>query len=325
MTGAVLGLDTSCYTTSCALVNPWGQVIADKRKMLLVPFGGRGLRQSEAVFQHIRGLPGLMEQAMEQAVRPDIIAVCASETPLDAPRSYMPVFLSGASFGKAISAVLKVPYYGTTHQRGHFAAAEIGTEKLNPKHLAVHLSGGTTEITLREGDSIRHIGGSRDISAGQLLDRIGVMLGFSFPAGLQMEKLAAQGNPTGRYPSAVKEGDLHFSGAEAAAKRDFEQKALTPADIAAELFDVISRSLVKLCLFAAQQTKACDILVTGGVASSGLLREQLPCRAEKHDYPFRFHFGSPAYSGDNAAGVAMIGLRKYYQQKEGRDGGYTER
>ena len=325
MTGAVLGIDTSCYTTSCALASPDGLIISDIRKLLDVPMGECGLRQSEAVFSHLRSLPEVLHKAMEDGGNPDIVAVCASKSPLDGPDSYMPVFQAGASFARAISASLKAPCFLTSHQRGHFAAARIGVSCLTGKYLAVHLSGGTTEIVLCEGESLQTVAGSGDISAGQLLDRVGVLLGFSFPSGPQMEKLAMMGESSGRYASSVKNGILHLSGAEAAAFRDVRQKSITDADIAANVFDVIARSLIKAIAYASKQTGVCNVLVTGGVAASSLLREQLLLRAEKTDCRLCLRFGMQKYSGDSAAGVALIGAMKYRSMKEDENGYDTQR
>ncbi len=325
MTGSVLGIDTSCYTTSCALVSLDGLVVSDKRKLLDVPMGECGLRQSEAVFSHIRVLPEVLREAMQEGGDPGVCAVCASKSPLDGPDSYMPVFQAGVSIARAIAETMKIPCFLTTHQRGHFAAAQIGISSPSERFLAVHLSGGTAEIVLCEDGNILHIAGSGDISAGQLLDRVGVLLGFSFPAGPQMEMLALKGHSSGRYPSSVADGVFHLSGAEAAAIRDLRESTINGADVAANLFDVIARSLTKSMIFAAEQTKVCDVLVTGGVAASSLLREMLSFRIKKVDPRLNLQYGMSKYAGDNAVGVALIGAMKYRAMREETNGGDIER
>lgn len=325
MTGLVLGIDTSCYTTSCALVSLDGHVVSDKRKMLNVPMGECGLRQSEAVFSHIKAFPEALREAMAEGGDPDVCAVCVSKSPLDGPDSYLPVFQAGVSFARAIAETMKVPHFLTTHQRGHFAAAQIGISSPSGRFLAVHLSGGTAEIVLCDDENILHAAGSGDISAGQLLDRVGVMLGYSFPAGPQMETLAMKGRSSGRYPSSVNNGVFHLSGAEAAAIRDLRENTISGADVAANLFDVIARSLTKSIIFVSEQTKVCEVLVTGGVAASSLLREMLSFRIKKADPRLNLLFGMSKYAGDNAVGVALIGAKKYRAMREETYGDDIER
>ena len=179
----VLGIDTSCYTTSVAAANEKG-VLCSNRRLLPVAAGARGLRQSEAVFSHIRQLPELFENTME-TVRSlgKVDAVCVSARPRDGEESYMPVFLSGLSFARVAAASLNVPLMETTHQRGHVRAALQDSGLKGDRYLAVHLSGGTTEVLLMQGNHLSLLAGTRDLHAGQLIDRIGVKMGLPFPAG----------------------------------------------------------------------------------------------------------------------------------------------
>lgn len=144
MKRVVVGLDTSCYTTSTAAVTTEGNVIASCRKLLPVPQGQRGLRQSEAVFTHVRQLPGLIEELSAYLTDCEIVAVCASRRPRDEEASYMPVFQAGDAQGRSLAALLRVPCFATTHQRGHVEAAKVDSGVAAGDLLAVHLSGGTT-------------------------------------------------------------------------------------------------------------------------------------------------------------------------------------
>ena len=125
MKRVVVGLDTSCYTTSAAAVTAEGNVIASCRKLLPVPQGQRGLRQSEAVFTHVRQLPGLIEELSAYLTACEIVAVCASRRPRDEEASYMPVFQAGDAQSRSLAALLRVPCFATTHQRGHVEAAKV--------------------------------------------------------------------------------------------------------------------------------------------------------------------------------------------------------
>lgn len=325
MTQAVLGLDTSCYATSCALVSLGGRILADIRLKLEVKPGERGLRQSEAVFQHMRQLPDAVASAFAQAPGLTLSAVCASEKPVDAPGSYMPVFQAGAALAKSLSASHAVPCYLTTHQAGHLAAAGIGMAEPPPEYLAVHLSGGTTEILSVRAGGVRSLGRTRDISAGQLLDRIGVRLGFDFPAGNAMDQLAIGHAPAQRYPAAVSGAEASFSGIEAAALRDVDAGQVGREQVAAELFDAISRSLLKMIGAASEKTGLRQVLVTGGVAASQTLRENLLRRMARQFPRLKTDFGLPQYTGDNAVGVALIGLQRAKQWKETGHGEDTQR
>ncbi|MEI3426167.1 MAG: hypothetical protein V8R10_05995 [Christensenellales bacterium] len=198
MKRVVVGLDTSCYTTSAAAVTAEGNVIASCRKLLPVPQGQRGLRQSEAVFTHVRQLPGLIEELSAYLTDCEIVAVCASRRPRDEEASYMPVFQAGDAQGRSLAALLRVPCFATTHQRGHVEAAKVDSGVTAGDLLAVHLSGGTTEVLSLVDDHLTLLGGTLDLHAGQVVDRTGVALGLPFPAGPHLEELAVRGTAKGR-------------------------------------------------------------------------------------------------------------------------------
>lgn len=325
MTQVILGFDTSCYQTSCAMVSLDGALLAESRKMLVVPDHERGLRQSEAVFQHIKQLPDVLEECIGHIKRFEMIAVCASSQPVPLPDSYMPVFHAGVSFARAIAATHQVPCFLTSHQEGHFAAAGMAVEGLPDDHLAVHLSGGTTEIVRVRFDGYTLIGKTLDISAGQLLDRVGVRMEYPFPAGASVEKLALGQSVASRYPAIVKGASVSFSGIETAALRDLDDEQISHASIAAELFDAIARSVSKMIIQAAEQTQVYDVLITGGVASSKLLRAALDERLAKRVNRIKTYYGLPEYAGDNAVGVALIGCNKYILHKENDHGNCIKR
>lgn len=312
-----VGIDTSAYTTSVAVVDQGSRVLKSVRRLLQVAPGERGLRQSEAVFAHVRQLPSALQEALEGINPGDIAALCASDRPVDREDSYMPVFQVGSGLAASVAATLKVPCYYATHQQGHLAAALIGMPPFAGKFLALHLSGGTTDLLLvTENEVIIPLARSRDLHAGQLVDRIGVVLGLPFPAGPALEGLAVRGKASGRYPVAVEGMDIHLSGAEAQALRDLEAQALKPQDVAAEVFDLLCRSTLRMLAAAAEQHGCGDVLVFGGVASASLLRENMQRRVEARRLPLRLRFGKQQYSGDNAAGIAMIGARRYSEKKQ---------
>lgn len=310
MRDAVLGLDTSNYRTSLALVTPEGEILLNERRLLPVPSGERGLRQSDAVFAHLRALAGAEDLLRQAGCR--IRAVAASVRPRDPEDSYMPVFQVGQTAGRTLAGALGVPFIPTTHQRGHLAAAAFGSA-LDPAkpYLAVHLSGGTTDLLYLEGEKLIPLGGCLDLHAGQLVDRAGVALGLGFPAGPELETLAEAGTGRGELGCSLEQGDLycHLSGAESQVQRWIREGRKDPGDIAREIYDLLARTLARMLRAGAKKTGAVQALVTGGVAASALLRRLLTERMRKGPGGPELVFGSPALSGDNAVGVALIGIR----------------
>ncbi len=312
MKRVVIGLDTSCYTTSAAAVTTDGQVIASCRKLLPVPQGQRGLRQSEAVFIHVRQLPEQIEVLSKHLTDCKIAAVCVSARPRDDEASYMPVFHAGDAQGRSIAALLGVPCFSTTHQRGHVAAASVDSGIAQGDLLAVHLSGGTTEILALTDDQLTLLGGTLDLHAGQVVDRVGVTMGLPFPAGPHLEKLALQGKSQALLPVSMADGDLncHLSGAETQVQRWLAQEKMSHEDVAREVYDLLARTLTRMVIAASNKTGIHQVLMAGGVASSSLFRMLVTDRIRRRDPSMHVCFGKPEYSGDNAVGVALIGAEK---------------
>ena len=313
MSQIVIGLDTSCYTTSVAAVTVEGQVLASCRKLLPVKEGERGLRQSEAVFIHVRQLPERLEELAAYTQGHEIVAVCASRQPRDEEESYMPVFQVGDAQARGLAAMLGVPCFASTHQRGHVAAAMVDSGVAEGDLMAVHLSGGTTELLSLRGDDLTLLGGTLDLHAGQFVDRVGVALGLPFPAGPHLEKLAVAGRSEAKLPANMADQDLHchFSGAETQVQRWIKQGALPKEDIAREVYDLLARTVSRMILAGSRDTGIRQVLIAGGVASSQLFRQLVTERIRKKDKGFRVCFGRPEYSGDNAVGAALIGAKKY--------------
>ena len=313
MSQIVIGLDTSCYTTSVAAVTVEGQVLASCRKLLPVKEGERGLRQSEAVFIHVRQLPERLEELAAYTQGHEIVAVCASRQPRDEEESYMPVFQVGDAQARGLAAMLGVPCFASTHQRGHVAAAMVDSGVAEGDLMAVHLSGGTTELLSLRGDDLTLLGGTLDLHAGQFVDRVGVALGLPFPAGPHLEKLAVQGRSEAKLPANMADQDLHchFSGAETQVQRWIKQGAMPKEDIAREVYDLLARTVSRMILAGSRDTGIRQVLIAGGVASSQLFRQLVTERIHKKDKGFRVCFGRPEYSGDNAVGAALIGAKKY--------------
>ena len=318
MTEAVLGFDTSNYRTSVAAVSLEGRVLLNFRELLPVPKGERGLRQNEALFAHLKNLrkaeAALREQLSGAAVR----AVAASMKPRDREESYMPVFQAGWTNAVLLASALGVPFYATDHQHGHLAAACLGTALENAESfLAIHLSGGTTDLLWVRGSTVEEIGGSLDLHAGQLVDRVGVSLGLPFPAGEELEKLALGGKSGGKLGASLEKGDLycHLSGAESQAQRWILRREMPAEDLAMEVYDLLARTVSRMLCAGARKTGERRALVAGGVAGSPLFRRKLEARCAGVRGAPELIFGSTELSGDNAVGVALIGRKKYEAER----------
>ncbi len=303
MSQVVLGLDTSNYTTSVALFD--GEQGRNVGKLLEVPEGGLGLRQSDALFQHVKRLPELVQELAAQEDLNMVQAVGASTRPRAVENSYMPCFLAGTSQAQALACVLKVPFFACSHQQGHLAAAAWSAgrpELLDRPFLAWHLSGGTTELLLVEPEGCnvkeRIIGGTSDISAGQLIDRTGVLLGLQFPAGKALDALYREGKEGGAFKVRLQGLEFSLSGMENKVKA-MVQAGEDPACIARFTLDTVTDVVVRATKQAQQDYPGLPVLCSGGVASNARLRQAMGDRCGAI-------FAAPEFSTDNAMGVAIL-------------------
>jgi N6-L-threonylcarbamoyladenine synthase len=321
-TSCILAIDTSAYTTSLATMAATGELLADRRRVLHVPAGQRGLRQSDALYQHVKNLPLIYESVFSDSAALRIGAVCVSTTPRPADGSYMPVFLAGAGLARCTAAVLGVPLWEASHQEGHIWAAlwslppyDAAALQVKDRFLAIHLSGGTTEALLvqpAEGEqrrlSLTLIGGTQDISAGQFVDRVGVALGLPFPAGPHLEILAAQaGTSTLSLPIAVNRHALSFSGPESAAQRAISA-GVPKADIAKATYVCIADTLARWISHLLKTNPTDTVVLSGGVVASGLLRRLLLMQRRLNRV--KLFFAAAEYSSDNAVGLAAWGVAR---------------
>lgn len=297
-----LGIDTSNYTTSIAAVDELGNVVMDARQLLAVEQGKRGLRQSDALFLHIKNLPKLLESLPKSG---EICAVGASCAPRRTEDSYMPVFLAGMVSAQSAAAALRVPLLSFSHQEGHIRAGLLGLKQDMPQEFyAVHLSGGTTEILSVSCENKRYrceiLGGTQDISAGQLIDRVGVKLGLIFPCGKELEQMSLKALDCIKWKTSVKGTSISFTGVEAQAMRAIEA-GTNPDVLARSVLSAVARSLVLSfrALFAQHGEK--PLLLAGGVASNRWIRSELLA-----SFGSLICFSQPQYATDNAVGIAFL-------------------
>ena len=298
-----LGIDTSCYTTSCAIIDSDFHIVGEARKILEVKQGERGLQQSNMVFQHTKALPKLISELPQLPIS----GIGVSGFPRREENSYMPAFMVGLGYGQSLYHLMNVPLHVFAHQENHILAAlrEIGHVPTFPFY-SLHLSGGTTELVLTEykGKGIFEssiIGGSKDLQGGQFVDRVGVALGIQFPCGKELELLASQTDTYDPLPSSVKEGWISFAGPCSAALRNIE-KGASPASMSKALFSCIGNSLEKLLTYHLKHTPVSTLIAVGGVMSNSILRNRLNGFCHKNNVTV--HFANPKFSVDNATGNA---------------------
>ena len=300
----ILALDTSNYTTSAAVLKggfEQSHGLVQSRLLLPVKEGDKGLRQSDAVFLHTKQLPEVIEKL---GALSNIGAIGYSNAPRDAEDSYMPCFKVGEAMARSMASILGVPCHAFSHQAGHIAAAVFGLDLLSllaEEFYAFHLSGGTLECVLVRPDKDKIItcelvGGTADISAGQAIDRVGVMLGLKFPCGPELEKLALKSTRTYNRKAPVKDGRVCLSGLENLCKERYNIDS--PEDIARFCLDYLGLSISDLSNELTKARPNAKIVYCGGVAANTIIREKLACE--------RALFAPVPFCTDNAVGTAVL-------------------
>ena len=300
-----LGIDTSNYATSLAVFDTnAGEVVCDCKRFLPVREGQLGLRQSDALFHHTAALPEMLAELGQKVNLTQIEAVGVSARPRPVDGSYMPCFLAGVSAATAFCAAKGIPLVQTTHQQGHIAASLWSAgrlELMRAPHLAWHLSGGTTELLLvsPDGKNVRadKLGGTSDISAGQLIDRTGKLLGLPFPAGKAVDALSCESPCKERYRVKLNGLDFSFSGIQNKTEKFFSETK-NAADTAKFVMNCIVNCIADATRAALAQYPGLPVVFSGGVASNSMLRERMR--------EFAPVFAEPLFSTDNAMGIAVL-------------------
>ncbi len=298
------GFDTSNYTTSAAVYT--NGYIENHKIMLSVRSGERGLRQSDAVFQHTVNLPNLLESIDFQSLK----AVGVSTKPRNIEGSYMPCFLVGRNAALALAKGAGVPLFETSHQVGHILAALYSCDKLeliNREFVAFHLSGGTTEALLVKPDkdeiiAAEIISESLDLKAGQAVDRTGVLLGIDFPCGKELDELSRTSTAEFKIKPTIIDGNCSMSGVENKVKQ-MVNRGEAKQDIAKFALSYVAKTVLSMLDSITLKYGNLPVVFSGGVASNSLLRETILNKYEAG-------FAEPEFSLDNAAGLAVFASLK---------------
>jgi len=301
-----VGIDTSNYTSSAAAYNSATGAVVQHKKLLPVAQGRMGLKQSDAVFLHVRQLWEVLERVLGELTGPPA-AVAASGTPRDEEGSYMPCFLVGVLAARACAGGAGARHHSFSHQAGHVMAALYSADRLElagAPLLAFHFSGGTTQCLLVEPDArqivrITTLAQTLDLNAGQAVDRVGGLLGLPFPAGPRLEELAKQSRRSFRPRPAFKGPDCCLSGVENQCAAMLAQGAPGP-EAARYCLDYLSAAALEMTARVLERHPGLPLVYAGGVMSNSLIREAVLSR-----YPGA-HFAQPQYSCDNAVGTALL-------------------
>lgn len=305
-----LGIDTSNYTTSICVLTSDLKVVQYK-KLLNVKHGEKGLRQSDAVFQHTVNLPNLVEKLKnDNDLSEPINSIGVSSKPRNVDGSYMPCFLVGFNNAYCLSSFMNVPLYETSHQVGHILAVLFGINRLdliNEKFIALHLSGGTTEVLLVEPDKneiikAEIISKSLDLKAGQAIDRAGVMLGLDFPCGVELDRLSLKSEKEYKHKPTLRGLDISLSGIENKTKKLIEDNT-SPEDTAKFVLTYLSQSILAMLEKVTEEYGKLPIVFSGGVSSNTILRQTIKSK-------FDAYFADACYSCDNAVGTAVYAYLK---------------
>ena len=315
-----MGIDTSAYTTSVALIDENDNIVMDLRKVLQVKKGLKGLRQQEAVFQHVNNLPLLIKELGNNIDVSNIDIISCSNKPRNLTESYMPVFKVGEGQATIISNLLKIKFKRFSHQEGHIGAGIMNNQLKNSNSfLCLQISGGTTELllvnNLEDNLEVENIGGTLDISVGQLIDRIGVEVGLDFPCGKEMDRISTQGNLLGlNIPIRIKDDTwFNLSGMENSFKKLINKNSYGIEDILITLFNVISLFIYKIIYNGCKLYNQNSVLITGGVAANSSIRKYLNKALFKDNIiPY---YPEAKFCTDNAIGIAYLGKEKRYGRR----------
>lgn len=302
-----LSFDTSNYTTSVALYDPNTNTALHRRKLLPVKDGERGLRQADALFLHTTALGELTEALLQEAGSSSIGRVAVSAAPRRVEGSYMPCFLAGLSCAQTTAAALRVKLIRLSHQEGHIGAGLFSASRMDllsaGPFLTLHLSGGTSELLEVRGErdrlSITQLAGTLDISAGQLIDRIGVRMGMRFPCGKELDALSLNGKCPRKPSISLKPDGFNLSGFENQAMQ-LLRSGESKENVACYVLEAVSGTLDALFDRLTPARQAMPLLLVGGVMANTLLRKRFSHRSNTI-------FASTELSSDNAVGTAVLG------------------
>lgn len=315
----ILGIESSCDETAAAVVKNGREVLANIISTQIPihrKFGG--VVPEIASRKHIEHIMPVIKEALTKAniSLGEVDAVAATYGP-----GLVGALLVGLSAGKALAFAADKPFLGVNHLEGHVFANFLAGEELEPPFLALVVSGGHTSLlVVKDYNTFKLLGQTRDDAAGEAFDKIARVMGLSYPGGPEVEKLAQSGDSAAiSFPRPMLPGtyDFSFSGLKSAVinyLHGLEQKGLSAnkADVAASFQASIIDVLVEKSKLALQETGLKQIVLAGGVSANKALQESLAQGAAS--VGAKLIHPTPILCTDNAV---MIATRAYYQYMHG--------
>ena len=313
----VLGIETSCDETAAAVLKDGDKLLSNIiNTQIEVHSEYGGIVPELAGRSHIERIHRVVKEAVKKAgvQLGDIDLISVTMGP-----GLIGSLLVGLNTAKGLSYGLNIPMVGVNHLEGHLLAIFL-QKKVEFPFIALIVSGGHTDLyKVSDFGQYKLLGRTRDDAAGESFDKVGKMLGLPYPGGPAIEKLARNGNGKAhKFPRAYLEKgslDFSFSGLKTSVRTFLSQReqdskiTLTNEDISAGFQDAVIEVLVNKLIEACRQEKLQRIVVTGGVAANGTLREAVKKEAEACG--FESYFPDPVFCTDNAAMIACAGYYKF--------------
>src|SRR5215471_19367491 len=318
----VLGIETSCDETAAAVVRNGCEIVSSVIASQIkthARFGG--VVPELASREHLDKIVPIVEEALSRAqvTQTQIDGIAVTNGP-----GLVGSLLVGVSYAKAMAYALRKPLVGVNHIEGHIYSVCFENPPVEYPALALIVSGGHTNLFfVPNPGTYKVLSRTRDDAAGEAFDKVAKLLGLGYPGGPIIEKLAREGNPNAVKFALPRMGDnrpdFSFSGLKTAVTKYVREARLQPAqnggevsqeikDLAASFQNTVVRSLVSTTERVAEEYPARTLIVAGGVACNGALREAARVSANRLGMPV--YFPSPHLSTDNAAMIAAAGTVK---------------
>jgi N6-L-threonylcarbamoyladenine synthase len=321
----VLGIETSCDETAAAIVTDGrdvrSSVVASQTK-LHQKYGG--VVPEIASRAHIENILPVITEAMQQAGvgRDDVDAIAIANQP-----GLTIALVVGVTAAKTLSFMWDKPLVAINHLHAHLQSAMLGAEQIELPAVALVVSGGHTSLYDCESPlELTLLGSTIDDAAGEAFDKVATILGLPYPGGPSIEKTARNGNPKAiHFPRSMlgrDSLDFSFSGIKTAvlyhcrgqdmkgADRVDQMSEQEIADIAASFQAAVIDVLIRKTKRAADRIGARTVLLGGGVAANGTLREALEKMCQRRKPPLRLLVAPRQYCTDNAVMVASLAYHK---------------
>lgn len=320
----ILAIESSCDETAASVVEDGRKVLSNVVASQVAEhkiYGG--VVPEIASRRHAEAISGVVEKALSDAetTLDDIDAVAVTYAP-----GLIGALLVGVNYAKGLSYAKNKPLIPVHHLRSHIAANYITHQDLKPPFFCLVVSGGNTMmVEVKDYTDFKVIGRTRDDAAGEALDKAARTMGIPYPGGLNMDKLAKDGDNTAyKFPTPKVEGcpyDFSFSGLKTSVINTIhnaEQKGveINKADLGASFMKAVSGCLIKNTEKAMEDTGYTTLVLAGGVSANSVLRADVIELCKKHGW--KLYLPELSLCGDNAV---MVGSQGYYEYLAGNVAG----